>query len=540
MSVATITRNTDAERAQPLPLLPDDLSVLLTKHVQEQPQRIALGTSDFRIVITYRQLDTLVKSAAAQLSRLGLQQGDTVALLSDNCVEFAVGFLAVVSSGARVAPLNPALTPPGLNTRLAAIRARALLVPKQEAGQLELGQTAAGSAVPWILSVENPDGAPEVYVANLNGRQETDTPSKRRLPGINSDDIALVMFTAGSTSAPKAVPLTHRNVVESIRAICAVYHLSPKDATLIVMPLFHGHGLVAGLLATLASGGSAYLPASGRFSAHLFWPEIVRTGASWYTAVPTIHRILLNRASAEYPSSSPPALRFIRSCSAALEEDLAVASAQVFRAPMIGAYGMTETSHQATSNPLPADGTNKMTSVGRPTGIELRINGGDGREAAIGAIGEVWVRGATVTAGYLDNPTANSASFIDGWFRTGDLGSRDADGYLFLKGRLKELINRGGEKISPGDIEAALLSNPKVFEAESFGEPDPLYGENVNAAVVLRSGAKATESELLDYCRSRLSSFEVPKRIHIVIDFPLTAKGSIDRRALAAQFAREQ
>jgi acyl-CoA synthetase (AMP-forming)/AMP-acid ligase II len=352
---------------------------------------------------------------------------------------------------------------------------------------------------------------------------------------IDAEDIALLMFTAGTTSAPKLVPLTHSNVAASIRGIVSGYDLSPQDATLIVMPLFHGHGLVAGLLATLASGGSAYLPSTGAFSAHLFWADVVRLGVTWYTAVPTIHRILLNRASEEYPGSGV-ALRFIRSCSAPLDEELALATSATFRAPMISAYGMTETSHQVSSNPLPVHGSNKASSVGLPTGVEIRIVAEDGMDTPPGGVGEIWIRGATVTTGYLNNPQANAASFVDGWFRSGDLGSRDADGYLFVRGRLKEIINRGGEKISPGDIDAVLLSNPKVLEAASFGESDALYGEDVQAAVILRPGMRATEDELRDYCRTKLSAFEVPQRIYIVADFPRTAKGSVDRRALALRF----
>ena len=303
------------------------------------------------------------------------------------------------------------------------------------------------------------------------------------------------------------------------------------------MPLFHGHGLIAGLLSTLASGGSAYLPSTGAFSAHLFWPDVVRLGVTWYTAVPTIHRILVNRASADYPKSSSVPLRFIRSCSAPLDEELAVATVETFHAPVITAYGMTETCHQLSSNPLPANGPNKTSSVGLPTGVEIRVVADNGKDVADGGVGEIWARGATVATGYLNNPEANSASFLDGWYRSGDLGHRDEDGYIFLTGRIKEMINRGGEKIAPTDIEAALLSNPKILEAAAFGEPDEMYGENVQAAVILRPGMQATEDELKDYARARLSAFEVPERIHLATNFPRTAKGSTDRNALAAQFA---
>jgi len=204
---------------------------------------------------------------------------------------------------------------------------------------------------------------------------------------------------------------------------------------------------------------------------------------------------------------------------------------------MISAYGMTETSHQLASTPLPVNGVNKVSSVGLATGVEIRIVDQSGRDVPSDGVGEIWVRGATVTPGYLNNAQANSASFVDGWYRSGDLGSKDGDGYIFIRGRLKEMINRGGEKISPLDIDAVLLSHPRVLEAASFGEADKIYGESVHAAVILRPGMQATESELQDHCRTRLSTFEVPQRIHIMANFPRTAKGSTDRHALAFQFA---
>ena len=515
----------------------DNLSELLVKHVRERPERIAVGTSDLQLLLGYRQLNELVRSASAQLTQLGLRQGDLVALISDNNVEFVVGLLAILNSGAMVAPLNPALTLPELKIRFSELPVRALLVPQHHAAQIDLWGSAATQARRWVIGV---DGSGESASVRLSSADTQTTDSVAAAPvnfrGISNADVALIMFTAGSTSAPKAVPLTHRNVAESIHGITTVYDLSLEDTTLIVMPLFHGHGLVAGLLSTLASGGGAYLPSTGSFSAHRFWPDMARVGATWYTAVPTIHRILVNRADQEYPRPAPVALRFIRSCSAPLDTDLATAAGNTFHAPMIAAYGMTETSHQATSNPLPIHGPNKMQSVGLPIGLELRIVAGAGLNAAIDEVGEICVRGPALTTGYLSNPNANAESFVDGWFHTGDLGSLDRDGYLFIKGRLKEVINRGGEKIAPSDIDSVLLSNPKVFEAASFGEPDTIYGEVVQAAVSVRPGMQLTEDELRDYCRSALIGYEVPERIHIVTDFPRTAKGSIDRSALARRF----
>jgi acyl-CoA synthetase (AMP-forming)/AMP-acid ligase II len=516
------------------------LSELLTRHVQQQPDRIAVGTSDLQTTITYRQLDTLVRSAMAQLSRMGLKRGNTVALLSDNSVDFVLGLLAIMFSGARVAPLNPALTSNELSTRLSQLSAKGLLVTGHLANKPGFANSLPTGLSYWIMDLEGSGSSAEVRIVDKQGR--TPAPAATTEPNIliGGDHIALLMFTGGTTGLPKLVPLTHHNIVASIENISSGYALSPSDTTLLVMPLFHGHGLIGGLLSTLASGGSAYVPSTGAFSAHLFWPDVVRLGVTWYTAVPTIHRILLNRASHEYPVSSPVPLRFIRSCSAPLDEELAAATTATFGAPMISAYGMTETSHQLSSTPLPVNGINKTSSVGLATGLEIRIVDEGGRDVPSGGLGEIWVRGARVTPGYLDNPEANSVSFVDGWFRSGDLGNKDEDGYIFVRGRLKEMINHGGEKISPRDIDVALLSHPKVLEAASFGEADTIYGEDVEAAVILRPGMPATESELQDYCRTRLSAFEVPQRIHIVADFPRTAKGSTDRHALALQFAASE
>jgi acyl-CoA synthetase (AMP-forming)/AMP-acid ligase II len=512
-----------------------NLSELLSRHVQQQPERIALGTSELGTVLTYRQLDALVQSAKAQLSRFGLKQGDAVALVSDNSVEFVVSLFAITSLGGRVAPLNPALTLPEFSTRLSALSPYGVIVPRHLVNKLRFAKSVVKNISCWIMDVVGSGTSSSVSIDEI-GSTPREVPTSEPHTSIGGDEVAFLVFTGGTTGAPKLVPWTHSNIAASIEGISSGYALSPDDATLIVMPLFHGHGLVAGLLSTLASGGSAYLPSTGAFSAHSFWPDVVRLGVTWYTAVPTIHRILVNRAPTEYPTSSPVPLRFIRSCSAPIDEELAAGTTATFGAPMIAAYGMTETCHQLSSNPLPVNGTNKTSSVGLPTGVEIRVVADNGKDVADGDVGEIWARGATVTTGYLNNPEANSASFVDGWYRSGDLGHRDEDGYVFLTGRIKEMINRGGEKIAPTDIEAVLLSNPKILEAAAFGEPDEMYGENVQAAVILRPGIQATEDDLKDYARARLSAFEVPERIHITTNFPRTAKGSTDRKALAEQF----
>jgi acyl-CoA synthetase (AMP-forming)/AMP-acid ligase II len=295
------------------------------------------------------------------------------------------------------------------------------------------------------------------------------------------------------------------------------------------MPLFHGHGLIGAALAALASGGAAIVPP--RFSASHFWESFRRHRASWYTAVPTIHEILLARADADDAPHS--GARFIRSCSAALAPAISAALERRFGAPVIEAYGITEASHQVASNPLPPR-ERRSGAVGFGTGAEIAIIDSQGRHLTSHSVGEVVIRGPGVMSGYRNNPAADAVTFIDGWLRTGDMGVLDNNGYLALTGRIKEMINRGGEKISPSEIDNVLLAHPSVAEAAAFGAPDPKYGEEIEAAVVLRSAAST--QELQAFCSARLADFKVPKLIRVVSAIPKNAMGKVLRRDLAAFF----
>jgi acyl-CoA synthetase (AMP-forming)/AMP-acid ligase II len=492
---------------------------------------VAVGPADRRFELSYHDLGIAVEELASRLERLGIGPGDTIALCGHNSMDFVLTLLAAASIGVAVAPLDPKLPPSGLASRVAAVHARTVIVAADLYDSSMAAQLAGRSPV-WPVAMSPPGSGARAVITVPDGSPELPAPGEDAGPG----DVALLLSTAGSTSAPKVVPLTASNVAASVRGICATHRLGPQDATLLIMPLHHGHGLIAGLLATLASGGAAYVPAAGRFSASSFWTEMAGIGATWYTAVPTMHQILLERATAEYPRDNPPRLRFIRSCSAPLASSVSRRLESAFSAPVVPAYGMTETAHQAASNPLPADGPVKAGSVGLPTGVDLRIVGPDGEVLRPGTPGEVCIRGAAVAAGYLDNPEATARTFVDGWLHTGDLGYQDPDGYLFLTGRIKELINRGGEKFSPQQIDAVLLSNAQVQDALSFGVHDEKYGEEINAAVILKPGKDADERELKAYARRQLGEAGTPKRIYFVNAFPLTSKAAGDRRKLAAQF----
>jgi acyl-CoA synthetase (AMP-forming)/AMP-acid ligase II len=494
---------------------------VLDRQVREHPHALALVATADRIPVTYGALAAMVDGVATHLKEMGLQPADPVALVCPNQTEFVVGLLGAARAGLVIAPMDPALPGPELSERLEEVGARAVL--------------ACATTVPHV------DGPVWTLRVDVAGTVTLDTgePLARRVRGAGREltgEDALVLFTAGTTDRAKLVPLTHTNVAASVRGICAGYELGPDDATVAAMPFFHGHGLFAVLLSTLATGGSVLLPARGRFSAHTFWDDVEDAAATWFTAVPTIYEILVSRAAHDFPRAGSAPLRFVRSCSAPLNAATHQAVERVLGVPLLSAYGMTETTHQTASEPLPERGPHKHGSVGRATGVALRLLDQNGLAVPAGAEGEVWVGGPTVAREYLSNPIETAHSFAGGWFRTGDLGRLDDDGYLFLTGRLKNLINRGGEKIAPEHVEDVLAGCPGVVEAAVFAVPDAVYGERVGAAVVVAGNTGA--GEILRYCRTRLAAFEVPDRVDIVPALPHTAKGAIDRRALDARYAR--
>ncbi|MGW9029579.1 FadD7 family fatty acid--CoA ligase [Streptomyces sp. NPDC055722] len=530
MAVPAAASVRNADRYRPPAIA--GLSDVLDRHVRDRPHAGALVVTGDRVPLSYRALSTLVDDVAARLGRTGLDRGDAVGLICANTAEFVVALLGAARAGLVVAPMDPALPASQLSARLEALGAQAVLAGPPAAG--------AGSAEPvrvpvWPLRVEVSRAGTAAALLDTGVR------TVRRVHGaaheLRAHD-ALVLFTAGTTDRAKMVPLTHTNVAASVRGICATYELGPGDATVAVMPFFHGHGLFAALLATLASGGCVLLPERGRFSARTFWADLRAATATWFTAVPAVHEILLDSSAIEFPGPRVPPLRFVRSSSAPLNTATQRALERTLGAPLLSAYGMTEATHQATSEPLHQRGPLKQASVGGPTGVDLRVVDARGRTCPVGVEGEVWVQGLTVTRGYLADPAETARSFTDGWFRTGDLGTLDEDGHLYLSGRIKNLIDRGGEKVSPEHVEDILAGCPGVAEAAVFAVPDAAYGRRVGAAVVVHEGEGVGAEEILQYCRDRLTAFEVPDRLEVVAVLPHTAQGALDRRAVEARYAR--
>jgi oxalate---CoA ligase len=469
------------------------------------------------VVVSYKALVEQIEKLSGQLRSGGLKPGDRVAIVLPNSLEFLVVFLALTHARLVAAPLNPADKPDEIRFFIEDAQARAVVA---EGANPTVRETAAGLGLPiW---------QPRVDSRGVMELPELPTASRTSIDAPGPDDVALFAYTSGTTGRPKCVPLTHANMLWSSRNIAAHYDLTSADCSLVVLPLFHGHGLIGAALSTLASGGSVIVPR--RFSASEFWKLFREHRATWYSAVPTIHEVLLARADSDGAPHRGP--RFIRSCSAALAPTILTKLENRFGAPVLEAYGMTEAAHQVASNPLPPL-PHKPGTVGPGTGISIIDQ--TGRHLAANTSGEVVVRGPNVMRGYRNSPEANAAAFIDGWFRTGDVGVIDNDGYLALTGRIKDLIDRGGEKISPAEVEAVLLEDPAVAEAVVFGVSDPKYGEEVSAVVVPQGAASAQELQM--YCRTRLADFKVPKQIHLVSAIPKNAMGKVQRRDLTALFS---
>ena len=339
----------------------------------------------------------------------------------------------------------------------------------------------------------------------------------------------MILHTSGTTSRPKIVPLSQANVTKSAENSATSLAFTAADRGLNIMPLFHIHGLIAGLLAPLSRGGSVFCTPG--FNALKFFAAMEESKPTWYTAVPTMHQAILTRAGGNREVIARHPLRFIRSSSSSLPPQVIAELEAVFHAPVIEAYGMTEASHQMASNPL--DGVRKPGSVGLAAGPEVAIMDAGGRLLRRGEIGEIVIRGENVTAGYDNNPTANAEAFVNGWFRTGDQGVIDADGYVSLTGRLKEIINRGGEKISPREVDEALMDHPAVLQVVTFAMPHEKLGEDVAAAVVLREGASATEQELRAFVSQRIAAYKTPKKILFLDEIPKGATGKLQRIGLA-------
>ncbi len=476
--------------------------------------------------LDYRALRTLIIQTQETLNRLGIGRNDRVAIVLPNGPEMATSFICIAAC-ATTAPLNPSYTQDEYDFYLSDLNARALVVAK---GSDSPAVQAARNHDIQILELEVQDNAPAgafSIAANLDSRY-----TRNELTGFaEADDVALVLHTSGTTSRPKIVPLTQRNICRSAANIQHTLNLEAADVCLNIMPLFHIHGLMAAILASLGKGASVCC--SPGFDALKFYAWLEQSNPTWYTAVPTMHQAIVARAKRNSDIVSSTRLRFIRSSSSSLPPQVLHQLEDTFDVPVVEAYAMTEAAHQMTCNQLPP-GSRKPGSVGCAAGPEVAIMDESSADLlAQGETGEIVIRGENVTPGYENNPTANTENFVGGWFRTGDQGVLDKDGFLTITGRLKEIINRGGEKISPREVDEVLLDHASVQQVVTFAMPHKSLGEEVAAAVVIKDGEPADEAAIRAFAAERLATFKVPRKILILDEIPKGATGKLQRIGLA-------
>jgi len=492
-------------------------------------ERIAAGAGEAPAIraperpgLTHAGLRQLMLMTAARLNALGIGRGDRVAIVLPNGPEMATAFVSVAAA-ATTAPLNPAYRADELDFYLSDIGARAILVGRDEAGpSVAVAERLGISVLRLDFDPASPAGTFSIDGPAGNGNARADL--------AEADDVALLLHTSGTTSRPKLVPLTHGNLAASARHIGRTLRLAPDDRCLNIMPLFHIHGLIAAVLSSLAAGAS--VTCTPGFNALSFFRWLDEATPTWYTAVPTMHQAILARAARNAESVAGARLRFIRSSSSSLPPQVMAELEATFRCPVIESYGMTEAAHQMASNPLPP-AARKPGSVGPAAGPEVAIMAEDGRLLPADTVGEIVIRGPNVTAGYENNPKANAEAFAHGWFHTGDQGTMDADGYVRVTGRLKEIINRGGEKISPREVDEVLMDMPAIAQVVTFAMPHDKLGEEVAAAVVLREGNLASEQAIREFAATRLADFKVPRKILILDEIPKGATGKLQRIGLA-------
>lgn len=497
---------------------------LLSRGADSSPAISAPGRSP----LSFADLRTLVAATIEQLNAMGIGRNDRVAIVLVNGPEMATCFMAC-ASGVTSAPLNPAYRADEFEFYLNDLNAKALIV--EQASTSPAISVAEKLGVRIIdLIVDPQQGAGNFTLVARDGKTGGAPASK----GGHSEpaDVSMVLHTSGTTSRPKIVPLSQGNLVASATNIRNSLQFVAQDCGLNVMPLFHIHGLIAGVLAPLAAGSQVFCTPG--FNALKFFAWMDEAKPTWYTAVPTMHQAIVSRGKGNADVIARNPLRLVRSSSSSMPPQVIQELEALFNAPLIEAYGMTEATHQMACNPLPP-GVRKPGKVGIAAGPEVGIMDLDGSLLPRGETGEIVIRGANVTAGYENNPKANEEGFTNGWFRTGDQGVMDEDGYISITGRLKEIINRGGEKVSPREVDEILMDHAAVAQVVCFGMPHPKLGEEVAAVVVLREGQQATERDLQAFVSSRAAEYKVPKKILFMDEIPKGATGKLQRIGLAAK-----
>lgn len=505
----------------------ESLKHLIEYRALHEGERIFAASPEKNVSLTYKEFYEIALKLAAHLQDQGLHKGDRVGLILSNGLEWAIAFFGILLAEGAVAPFNPKFTSRELGPMLKEAEVQMIISDEEtiRAGYLQSLEGTDG-AQSYVTGARNLD---PLKVAVVGSKENTGLKSS----ALQASDEALLLFTSGSTGVPKGVVLTHRNLLAEAEFIKDGHRLTQTDIVLCILPFFHINGLVITLVTTAYSGGKAVIPR--KFSASKFWGWVEEYKITWFSAVPTILSILLSKENHREVDSA--SVRFARSASSSLPVAILEKFENLFEIPVIEAYGLSEAGSQIATNPLPP-AARKAGSVGLPIGNKIKIVNETGRIVPYGVEGEVLVKGDNVTAGYLHNPQANKESFKDGWFYTGDLGYFDEEGYLYLSGRRKELINRAGEKISPREVDEVIYKLPQIETAGVVGVPDTLFGEKVIAFIKLRSGMKLNSEAVVAHCSSFLADYKIPEAVYFIDDFPKGPNGKIQRFQLAELYKK--
>jgi acyl-CoA synthetase (AMP-forming)/AMP-acid ligase II len=499
----------------------------LQTHAATQADAAAI-VAPGRASLSYGGLLGLVRQTERRLRALGAGHDTRVVTVLPEGPE-ALTCAVAVASVATAAPLDPAYGVAEATDHISRLNADVVLAPL--GAELPAVVAARALGIPVMRVSVAPAGAAGAFhwVDDEAGRLRQRSPT--------GDRCAFMLQTGGTTGRPKLVALSHRQVAASTESMARAWRLCPGDRSFVAMPMFHVHGLIGAGLTSLATGAGVIFPPALYPPRFGLW--IKETRATWMTAAPVIFKMLLQYGRTELAAlRRDHGLRFVRSCSAPFPSSLVPEVEELLGVPLIEAYGMTEAAHQIASNPMPPE-CRKIGSVGRPVGPAVAIIDPNGHRLPHGPAGEIVLRGPTVITRYErdDDATASDdhdAAFVDGWLRTGDLGAFDDDGYLFISGRLKDVINRGGEKIWPTEIEAVLERHHAIIEAAAFPIPHPVLGEAVAAAVVLRRPASVDSKDLSAFVAAHLSASKQPQQFVLLDRLPKTSAGKLDRRRLAA------
>ncbi len=539
----------------------ENIDELLRRRVGASPDKEFLFDHGGGRVFTYSEFEREVQRAADLLLSLGARKGERVSLFLTNSVEYFISYFACFRIGAWAGPVNAllksqevefvindsgasiAVTQPDLlpvleeaRKRLPALRNVVAVVGEQWSVQQGSGVRGQGSGVSEQTHERRAgDESTGIDSKDKEANQRTKDKGQRTKDNLTPADEAVIIYTSGTTGKPKGVLLTHGNFLSNAREIAEWLRLTESDRALMIMPLFHVNALMTTGLAALWVGGSVVL--APRFTASHHWEIIERYKVTYFGSVATMLSMLIN----SYPQGAPQgtdisSLRFALCGSAPVPVEVLKRFEALFHFPVIEGYGLSESTCRSTFNPIDR---RRIGSVGLPIGNEMKVFDDRDRELPFGQIGEIVLRGSNIMKGYYRNESATREAFRSGWFHTGDLGYRDADGFFYVVDRKGDMIIRAGENIYPREIDEMLYQHTAIKDAATIGIPDPLYGEEVKSFVVLKEGASATEEEIIAFCRERLADFKCPRRIEFLEEIPKGPTGKLLKRELALLHIKE-